>query len=82
VDNFHKVPVIIQKNHRCECDLTLWPSYFLCDYRAVTYKEETFCANAHSPPIAEQQWPTCTWHRDSRDCSSRTLTKFPGTSWK
>jgi hypothetical protein len=39
MDNFHKVPVIIQKENRCECDLTLWPSYLLCDYKAVTYKE-------------------------------------------
>lgn len=55
VDKVHKVPVIIQNDHRCECNLILWPSYLLCDYRAVTYKEETFYANAHSFPFAEQQ---------------------------
>jgi len=55
VDKFHKIPVIIQNDHRCECNLTLRPSYLLRDYtrRTVTYKEDTFYANAHSCPFAE-----------------------------
>jgi hypothetical protein len=71
VNNFHKVSVIIQNYHRCESNLT----YLLYDYRAVTFKEETFYANTPSSPIAEHHWPTCTWHRNSRDFSPRKLTK-------
>jgi hypothetical protein len=78
VNNFHKVHVIINNDHRYERNLSLCSSYLSCDYTAVTYKQETSYANTPASPIAEHHWPTCTWHRDSRDFSPWKLTKSQG----